>query len=113
MRPARLAFLVPAAALFLAGPARPAEKGRTVEMLVTEDGFVPDTVKAKKGEPLTLVVTRKTDRTCAKEIVIKDYGIEKKLPKDQPVTVSFTPTKAGNVRYACGMDMSAGTIVVE
>ncbi len=117
MRLAVLA-LVPALALSaaLAAPApatAQAKKARVIEMSVTEDGFVPAEVKVKKGEPLQLVVTRKTDRTCATEIVVKDYGIDQKLPLNKPVTVSFTPNKAGKVRYACGMDMISGVLVVE
>jgi len=85
---------------------------RTVEMTVTEDGFVPSKVKAKKGEKVRLVVTRKTDRTCAKEIVIKDHGINQPLPLDKPVTVEFTPSKSGEIRYACGMDMVSGVVFI-
>jgi plastocyanin domain-containing protein len=29
------------------------------------------------------------------------------------VEVSFTPTKAGKVKYACGMDMIYGHLVVQ
>jgi plastocyanin domain-containing protein len=121
-------FLVPAVALALAPrPSAAADKpakaakpaaaqakpARIIEMAVTQDGFVPAEVKVKKGEPVQLVITRKTDKTCATEIVIKDYGIDMKLPLDQAVTVAFTPRKAGNVRYACGMDMISGVLVVE
>jgi plastocyanin domain-containing protein len=60
-----------------------------------------------------LVVTRKTDRTCAKEIVIKDYGINRPLPLNEPVSIEFTPRKPGQVRYACGMDMVTGVLVVQ
>jgi plastocyanin domain-containing protein len=69
-------------------------------------------VKAKKGEKLRLVVTRKTDRTCAKEIVVKDHGIEKELPLDKPVTVEFTPAKSGEIRYACGMGHITGIVFI-
>jgi plastocyanin domain-containing protein len=84
-----------------------------VAMEVTTEGFVPAQVKVKVGQPVKLVVTRKTDITCAKEIVIKDYGINKPLPLNQPVEVTFTPVKPGQVRYACGMDMISGVIIVE
>ena len=93
--------------------AKAAKPARTIQMQVTQDGFVPDEVKVKKGEPVQLVITRKTDKTCATEIVIKDYGINAKLPLDQPVTVALTPKKEGKVRYACGMDMISGVLVVE
>jgi plastocyanin domain-containing protein len=86
---------------------------QVVQITVTEDGFVPAEVKVKKGEPVKLVVTRKTDRTCATEIVVKDYGVEKKLPLGVPVEVTFTPSRSGKVRYACGMDMISGVLVVQ
>jgi plastocyanin len=87
--------------------------GQAIEVAVTGDGFVPARIKVQKGQKVRLVVTRKTDRTCATEIVIKDQGINKKLPLNQPVTVEFTPSKSGQIRYACAMDMIAGVIVVE
>jgi Uncharacterized protein conserved in bacteria len=86
---------------------------QVIEMSVTAEGFVPAEVKVKAGKPLKLVVTRKVERTCATEIVIKDFGINKPLPLNQAVEVDFTPVKPGNIRYACPMDMIAGVIVVE
>jgi plastocyanin domain-containing protein len=85
---------------------------RTVEMQVTEDGYVPAKIKAAKGEKLRLVITRKTDRTCAKEIVIKEAGINAPLPLDKAVTVEVTPKKSGELKYACGMDMISGVIFI-
>jgi plastocyanin domain-containing protein len=86
---------------------------KTVEIAVTSDGFTPADIKVKAGETVKLVVTRKTDRTCAKEIVIRDLGVNQSLPLDKPVTVEITPKKPGTLRYACAMDMIAGTITVE
>lgn len=82
-------------------------------MTVTSSGFEPAEIKTKKGEPLRLVITRKTEKTCATEVVIKDLGVNKPLPLNEPVTVELTPKKDGELRYACGMDMIAGVIVVE
>jgi plastocyanin domain-containing protein len=84
-----------------------------IDMAVTADGFVPKQARVKVGQPVTLVVTRKVDRTCATDIVIKDYGVNKALPRDQPVEITFTPTKAGKIRFACAMDMVAGELVAE
>jgi len=83
----------------------------TVE--VTQEGFVPKEIPAKAGQPITLVVTRKTDLTCAKQIVFADLGVEKELPLNEAVEVTVTPTKAGDLRFACGMDMVAGKLVVQ
>ena len=92
------------------------EKGaaeQVVEIAVTGQGFVPAAAKVKAGRPVKLVVTRRTERTCATEIVIKDYGVNQPLPLNQSVEVTFTPKKAGPVRYACGMDMIAGVLTVD
>ena len=86
---------------------------QVVSVEVTGQGLVPARAAVKAGRPVTLVVTRKTDRTCATEIVVKDYGVNQPLPLGQAVEVTFTPRKAGPVRYACGMDMIAGVLNVE
>jgi len=84
-----------------------------IDVAVTADGFVPKQTEVKVGRPVTLVVTRKVEPSCATEVVVKDYGINQPLPKDQPVEVTFTPTKPGKIRMACAMDMVAGELVAE
>ena len=86
---------------------------KTIEVSVTDNGFEPQRITAKKGQPLRLVITRKTDHTCAKEVQIKDAGISKKLPLNVPVEIELTPGKSGQLRYACGMDMISGLLVIE
>ncbi len=97
-----------------AEPAKAAAPARVIELAVTDSGFVPASVKVKQGEPLTLRVTRKTDATCATEITVPEYKLHAALPLNQPVDVSFTPTKAGQLKYGCAMGMMVGgTLVVE
>jgi plastocyanin domain-containing protein len=103
-----------AVAAFLGAPRASIAAGqtRTVEIAVTTNGFEPARVKVAKGEPLKLVVTRKTDETCAKQIVIPDENIKAELPLNKPVTLSFTPKRAGEIKYACVMDMITGVLEV-
>jgi plastocyanin domain-containing protein len=91
------------------GPGR----SEPIALSVTKDGFEPNQVRVKAGQPVTLAVTRRTDQTCATELVLKEYGIDQKLPLNETVTIRFTPTQAGELTYACGMNMYKGTIVVE
>jgi plastocyanin domain-containing protein len=86
---------------------------QVVELSVTADGFVPASFKVHAGHPVKLVVTRKVERTCATDIVIKDLKISAPLPLNKAVELTFTPTKPGKVRFACAMEMIAGEIVVE
>jgi hypothetical protein len=87
---------------------------RRISIAVTADGFLPERSYVTVGERVTLVVTRRVDPTCAKDIVIEDYGILLPLPLGEPVQVSFTPTRPGRIRFAaCAINMVAGEIVVE
>lgn len=83
-----------------------------VEITVTEQGFEPAEVKVPRDRPVTLVFTRKTDRTCAKDVVLPG-GTIKDLPLNTPVEITMTFTEPGPVSYHCGMNMISGTIVVQ
>ncbi|MBE2251903.1 MAG: cupredoxin domain-containing protein [Myxococcus sp.] len=85
-----------------------------IDVAVTSDGFVvANAPTLKAGQPVTLVVTRSVEKTCATDIVLKEFGLSQPLPLNKPVEVSFTPKKAGVVRFACAMDMIAGSLKVE
>jgi plastocyanin domain-containing protein len=106
-----LATVMALASLTAFGATQP--ETRRIELQVTEQGFVPREVKVKKDEPLELVVTRTTDKTCATKIVVKDAGVSKDLPLNQPITIALTPHKTGELKYACGMNMLTGVLLVE
>lgn len=91
-----------------------AKKERRIEISVTDDGFEPTPIKVKKDEPLKLVVTRKTEATCAKQLVLDEGKISADLPLNKAVEVSFTPTRAGQIKYGCAMGkMISGVLIVE
>jgi len=85
--------------------------GQKVEMKVTDKGFEPETLTVKKGRPVTLVITRTTEKTCATDIVIDEYGIKTALPLNKAVEVSFTPKKAGKLTYGCAMGKMIGGVL--
>ena len=83
------------------------------ELAVTDAGFTPATITVPAGKPVTLVVTRKTDQTCAKEIVFPEQGIRKPLPLNEAVEVVLPASPKGEIAYVCGMNMLRGTVIVE
>jgi Cu+-exporting ATPase len=89
-----------------------AAREQRVRISVTEKGFVPAVVTVQAGRPVTLLVTRRTDRTCVTALVLKEHGIDEKLPLGKTVAIRFTPERAGVLTYACPMDMYQGKIVV-
>jgi plastocyanin domain-containing protein len=104
------------ASLALAGTAAADPKPTRVEISVTPKGFSPDHITVKKDQPVVLAFTRKTDKTCAKAVVV-DLGDGKKVTKDLPldktVEISATFAKTGELSYACGMDMVHGVMTVQ
>lgn len=104
-----LAVLLAAAGCQARAPA----PGAPIRITVTKNGYEPWRVEAKAGVPLTLVVTRTTDETCATELVLPEYAIDRKLPLGEAVTITFTPTRTGTLRYSCAMKMFQGQIEVK
>ena len=108
-----LALMAIAATSLSVTAAPTAKREQRIVLTVTNKGFEPASVRLKSGQPVRLVVTRKVESTCATDIVVKEYGIKKPLPLNKPVEVRFTPRKPGSIRYACAMDMIAGSLMVD
>lgn len=97
------------------GGVRPADAAPPrIAIDVTEAGFTPPEIDVARGQRVTLVFTRRTDRTCAREVVLEVGGrtIEKALPLGKPVELAVTFPKRGTLTYTCGMDMVHGLVAV-
>jgi plastocyanin domain-containing protein len=70
-------------------------------------------VTLRAGTPARITFRRTTDKTCGTEVVFPSLDITGALPLNQPVQIEFTPAKAGDIAFACGMNMLRGTVVVE
>jgi len=88
-------------------------KVQNISLQVTEKGFEPNKVDTKAGSHVILKITRKTDDTCATQIVVEGKKIKKDLPLNKEVHVDVGVLKKGEVRFACGMDMITGMIIVK
>lgn len=90
----------------------PATGKKRVDIKVTMKGYEPSTIPLKTKEPVTLVFTRTEPTNCGSEIQIAALKWKKDLPMNTPVEVDFTPERAGEVVFACGMDMMHGILAV-
>jgi plastocyanin domain-containing protein len=84
-----------------------------VAIAVTENGFEPAVVTVPRGKPVTLVVTRRTDKTCATEMVFDPPGPRVELPLGKPVRIDLAAGVSDTLRYVCGMDMVRGMLVAK
>ncbi|MBI4303619.1 MAG: heavy metal translocating P-type ATPase [Chloroflexi bacterium] len=89
-------------------------KGSVQEIEVTvKGGYSPDIIRVKKGIPLRLVFDRREAGDCSSRVVFPDFHVSKTLPAFTRTTLQFTPDKAGEFGFACGMNMIHGSLIVE
>ena len=86
---------------------------QVVQLAVTDRGFEPARAEVPRGQAFTLVVTRKTDQTCAKEILIPALNERRTLPLNQAVRINVPNGVADTLNYICGMHMLGGTIAAK
>jgi len=86
--------------------------GGATKITVSSDGYEPSAVSVKKGQSVKLAFYRTDADNCGGEVVFAKQNIKKKLPVGETVLVEFTPSEAGEIAFACGMDMLRGKIVV-
>jgi plastocyanin domain-containing protein len=82
------------------------------EVTVTKKGFEPARIEVPPGREVLLRFTRKVAETCADSVVVQGDPVKHMLPLDKPVDVRLTSPKTGEVRFACGMEMYRGAVVV-
>ncbi|MDD4976811.1 MAG: cupredoxin domain-containing protein [Bacteriovorax sp.] len=85
----------------------------TIKVLASEKGFEPSTIKVDANKEVILAVTRNTDSTCAKEILIPSKKLKQELPLNKTVFIKLGKLKKGQVSFSCGMDMFTGVINVQ
>jgi thiol-disulfide isomerase/thioredoxin len=81
---------------------------------VTERGFEPPVLSVPRGTPVILTFHRKTDKTCATEVIFEHDGMKvmKALPLGEPVSIEVTFQRVAAISYACAMNMIRGTLNV-
>lgn len=88
------------------------EKGGAQEFDIKVKGvYSPNVIKAKAGQPVKINFLRQEDTECSRFVVFDGLNIRKELPRDQVVSVEFTP-KAGEYKFTCDMGMYQGKLIV-
>lgn len=82
------------------------------QVTVAKAGFSPSSINVQKGEKVSLAFYRADAENCGSEVVFAKQKITKKLPVGETVLIEFTPNEAGEIGFACGMDMLRGKVIV-
>jgi plastocyanin domain-containing protein len=84
------------------------------EVKVTvKGGYSPDVIVVKEKTPVRLNFYRDETASCSEQVVFSDFGIIKDLPSFKTTSVEFTPDRAGEFTFTCGMHMLHGKLIVE
>ena len=89
------------------------EAGVQEVKVVVEGGYVPDVIVVKKDKPVRLDFYRNETASCSNRVIFGDFGIARDLPAFKTTTIEFTPERAGEFTFTCGMNMMRGKLVVE
>ncbi len=89
-------------------------RGGIQQVTVTvKGGYSPDVIRVREGVPVRLTFDRQEAGDCTSRVVFPDFAASKTLPAFGSAALEFTPDKAGQFDFACGMNMIHGTLIVD
>ncbi|HEX8090643.1 MAG TPA: cupredoxin domain-containing protein [Blastocatellia bacterium] len=81
--------------------------------VTVKGGYSPDAIVVRKGMPVRLNFYRDETSSCSEQVIFGDFRIARNLPAFKTTPVEFTPGKAGEFTFTCGMNMLRGKLIVE
>lgn len=81
--------------------------------ITVKGGYSPDVILVKRGIPVKLDFYRDETASCSDQVIFGDFGIARDLPPHKTTAIEFTPEKAGEFTFTCGMNMLRGKLIVE
>ena len=90
-----------------------AEGGVQEIKITVRGGYSPDVIAVKQGRPVRLDFYRDETASCSEQVVFGDFQIARDLPAFTTTPIEFTPDKAGEFTFTCGMNMMRGKLLVE
>lgn len=86
----------------------------SVGIVVSDDGFAPSVIELRAGVTTRLVFDRQTRSSCFEQVAIPELGVAPvATPYGVKTSIEVTPREEGRFRFACGMDMFRGTLLVQ
>jgi plastocyanin domain-containing protein len=89
------------------------ESGVQEIKVTVKGGYSPDVIVVRKDKPVRLNFYRDETNSCSEQVIFGDFGIARDLPAYKTTAVEFTPDRAGEFTFTCGMNMLRGKLIVE
>jgi plastocyanin domain-containing protein len=81
--------------------------------ITIKGGYSPDVIVVRQGQPVRLDFYRDETVSCSEQVKFPEFGIIRDLPAFKATPIEFTPDKAGEFTFTCGMNMMRGKLIVE
>ena len=92
--------------------AQAGESGVQEIKVTVKGGYSPDVIVVKENQPVRLDFYRDETASCSDQVIFGDFGIARDLPAFKTTSIEFTPNKAGEFNFVCGMNMMRGKLIV-
>jgi plastocyanin domain-containing protein len=89
------------------------EEGVQEIKITVKGGYSPDVIVVRERIPVRLNFYRDETAECSEQVIFSDFGISKHLPPFKTTAIEFTPDRAGEFTFMCGMSMMRGKLIVE
>ncbi|MES2464796.1 MAG: cupredoxin domain-containing protein [Armatimonadota bacterium] len=80
--------------------------------ITVKGGYAPDVIVVREGQAVRLNFYRDETSACSEQVIFGDFGVTRELPAYRTTAVEFTPKKAGEYTFTCGMNMLRGKLIV-
>lgn len=94
-------------------PAKLVHGVQTATITIAEGKYTPSTISVKKGVPVALTFKGGKKMGCGSIVEFKSLKMKQTVKEGKTVVFKFTPNKAGEVLFACSMNMYKGKVVVK
>ncbi len=84
--------------------------GHQVVNVVIDRGYHPESIVARAGVPLRLVLRRDDGDACTERVVFSSPHIDRRLAASGATTIELPAQPPGEVRFTCGMGRYRGRI---
>ncbi|MEX2393089.1 MAG: cupredoxin domain-containing protein, partial [Actinomycetota bacterium] len=81
--------------------------------IVVQGAYAPNILRVRQGVPLKITFDRREGGECTSQVVFSDLRKSFDLPAFKRTTVTIVPDRVGEIRFACGMNMVHGKLIVE
>lgn len=81
--------------------------------ITVKGGYSPDVIVVRRNVPVRLNFYRDETASCSEDVIFADFHIARHLPAYTTTPVEFTPDRAGEFIFTCGMSMLRGRLIVQ